>query len=97
MLAGMTIAAVGCVVLAVAPWWWRPCCGERLPTLPAARTVAFTDFGAVVRLPGLPGSIAPGVIAAGTGRGGAGRGRAGAVAFAPAPGAGHPAAVGMRC
>ena len=35
-----------------------------LDALPAAQAVPFTDFGAVVRLPGLPGSIAPGVIAA---------------------------------
>ena len=30
----------------------------------AAQAVPFTDFGAVIRLPGIPGSIAPGVIAA---------------------------------
>jgi hypothetical protein len=33
--------------------------------LPAARAVEFTQLGALVRLPGLQGSIAPGVIAAG--------------------------------
>jgi hydrogenase-4 component B len=34
-----------------------------LDGLPAARAVEFTDFGVVVRLPGLSGSIAPAVIA----------------------------------
>jgi hypothetical protein len=36
-----------------------------IATLPAARTAEFIDLGAVVRLPGLQGSIAPGVIAVG--------------------------------
>jgi hypothetical protein len=35
-----------------------------LDGLPAARAVAFTDFGAVIRLPGVSGSIAPGILAA---------------------------------
>ncbi len=64
MLAGMTIAAVACVVLAVAPVIVAPALRRALAALPAGRGIAFTDFGAVVRLPGVHGSIAPAVIAA---------------------------------
>ncbi|MGV0800745.1 hypothetical protein ABQF26_27515, partial [Mycolicibacterium elephantis] len=35
-----------------------------LQTLPAAQSVDFTDFGIMIRLPGVPGSLAPAVIAA---------------------------------
>ena len=65
MLVGMAVAAVGCVVLAVAPSVVAPLLRRAIATLPAAETVQFTDFAAIVRLPGLQGSIAPGVIAAG--------------------------------
>ncbi len=65
MLAGMAAAAAGCVVLAVAPSAVAPPLRRVIATLPAAHTVQFTDFGAVMRLPGLLGSIAPGVIAGG--------------------------------
>ena len=65
MLAGMAVAAAGCVVLAVAPSVVAPLLRRAIATLPAAQTVQFTDFAAVVRLPGLHGSIAPGVIAGG--------------------------------
>jgi hydrogenase-4 component B len=64
MLAGMAVAAAACLVLAVAPSVVAPALLRVVAALPAARTVEFTDFGAVVRLPGLQGSIAPGVIAA---------------------------------
>ncbi len=70
MLAGMAIAAAACLVLAVAPSVVAPALRRAIAALPAARTVEFTDLGAfkaVVRLPGLQGSIAPGVIAAGVG------------------------------
>jgi formate hydrogenlyase subunit 3/multisubunit Na+/H+ antiporter MnhD subunit len=67
MLAGMAIAAAACVTLAVAPSVIAPTLRRVVAALPAARTVEFTDFGAVVRLPGLQGSIAPGVIAAALG------------------------------
>jgi NADH:ubiquinone oxidoreductase subunit 5 (subunit L)/multisubunit Na+/H+ antiporter MnhA subunit len=63
MLAGMAIAAACCLVLALAPSVVAPSLRRAAVALPAARTVQFTDFGAVVRLPGIPGSIAPGVIA----------------------------------
>jgi formate hydrogenlyase subunit 3/multisubunit Na+/H+ antiporter MnhD subunit len=65
MLAGMAVAAAACVVLAVAPSVVAPALRRTVAALPAARTVEFTDLGAVVRLPGLQGSIAPAVIAAG--------------------------------
>lgn len=65
MLAGMAMAAATCVVLAVAPSVVAPALRRAVAALPAAHTVEFTDLGAVVRLPGLQGSIAPGVIAAG--------------------------------
>ncbi|WP_136246410.1 proton-conducting transporter transmembrane domain-containing protein [Mycobacterium intracellulare] len=64
MLAGMAIAATACVVLAVAPMLVAPALWRVLGGLPAASAVRFTDFGAVVRLPGLSGSIAPGLLAA---------------------------------
>jgi len=65
MLAGMAIAATACLVLAVTPSVVAPALRRVIATLPAARTAEFTDLGTVVRLPGLQGSIAPGVIAAG--------------------------------
>ncbi|MEB3982664.1 proton-conducting transporter membrane subunit [Mycobacterium sp. 663a-19] len=65
MLAGMATAAAACMVLAVAPSVVAPALRRAVAALPAARTVEFTDLGALVRLPGLQGSIAPGVIAAG--------------------------------
>ncbi len=65
MLAGMVIAAAACLMLAVAPSVIAPALRRAVAALPAARKVEFTDLGTVVRLPGLQGSIAPGVIAAG--------------------------------
>ena len=64
MLAGMTVGAAACVLLAVVPAVVAPALRTVLDVLPAAQAVAFTDFGTVIRLPGLPGSIAPGLIAA---------------------------------
>jgi hydrogenase-4 component B len=63
MIAGMTIASVACALIAVAPVLVAPGLRRVLAALPAAEAVSFTDFGAVVRLPGIPGSIAPGMIA----------------------------------
>ena len=65
MLAGMTVAAAACLVLAVTPSVIGPVLRRAVAALPAARAVEMPDIGAVVRLPGLQGSIAPGVIAAG--------------------------------
>ncbi|ETB46830.1 hypothetical protein O981_26890, partial [Mycobacterium avium 10-5560] len=55
MVAGMALAATGCVVVAVAPLVVGSMLGRVLTELPASRAVAFTDFGAVLRLPGLHG------------------------------------------
>lgn len=110
MRAGMAIAAGACLVLAVAPLLVAPMVRRAAATLPAAQAVKFTGLGAVVRLPAMSGSIAPGVIAAAV--------LAAAlavavlarwrfrrrpaetppreVAFPPAPGAGQVAAVGLR-
>ncbi|PQM45329.1 proton-conducting transporter membrane subunit [Mycobacterium talmoniae] len=65
MLAGMTVPAATCLVLGVAPVAVAPALGRVLQTLPASRPVDFAGLGAVVRLPGLPGSIAPAALAAG--------------------------------
>jgi len=65
MLVGMGIVAAACMMLAVTPSVVAPALRRVIATLPAARTAEFTDFGTVVRLPGLQGSIAPAVIAAG--------------------------------
>ncbi|BBZ41872.1 oxidoreductase [Mycobacterium conspicuum] len=62
MVAGMVIAAAACVLLAVAPSIVAPALRRVVGALPAARA-EFIDFGAVVRLPGLHSSIAPGAIA----------------------------------
>ena len=64
MVAGMAIGAAACLIMAVAPVAVAPALRRVLAVLPAAQAVQFTDLGAVVRLPGLQGSIAPGVIAA---------------------------------
>lgn len=64
MLLGMAVAAGACVALAVTPGFLAPVLRRVLDGLPAARAVAFTDFGAVIRLPGVSGSIAPGILAA---------------------------------
>jgi hydrogenase-4 component B len=64
MLTGMTIAAAACVLLAVVPALVAPALRRVLDVLPAAKPVQFTDFGTVIRLPGLSGSIAPGMVAA---------------------------------
>jgi hydrogenase-4 component B len=60
----MTLAAVACVLIAVVPALVAPAMRRVLGALPAAQAVPFTDFGAVIRLPGIAGSIAPGIIAA---------------------------------
>jgi formate hydrogenlyase subunit 3/multisubunit Na+/H+ antiporter MnhD subunit len=64
MLAGMATAAGVCVVLALVPSVVASLLRRVLATLPAANLLAFNDFGAVIRLPGVTGSIAPGLIAA---------------------------------
>ncbi len=67
MVAGMVFAAAACVVLALVPSVVAPALRRALAALPAARAAQFTDFGTLVRLPGLQGSVAPGIIAAALG------------------------------
>jgi len=57
-LPGMTIAALACVVLAVAPMIFAPALRRALGALPAGRGCRVHRLRAVVRLPGLHGSIA---------------------------------------
>lgn len=64
MVVGMVIAGCVCVVAAVAPGVAAPMLRQVLAALPAAATVQFSDFGTVIRLPRLSGSVAPGWIAA---------------------------------
>jgi hydrogenase-4 component B len=64
MVVGMAIGAAACAILAVVPVVVAPALRRVLDVLPVAQAVQFTDLGAVVRLPGPQGSIAPGVIAA---------------------------------
>ncbi|GAA4295898.1 oxidoreductase [Mycobacterium paraffinicum] len=65
MLAGMAIAAAACLLLAVAPAVVAPALRQAVAALPASRAMEFSGLGAMVRLPGVQGSIAPGAIAAG--------------------------------
>jgi hydrogenase-4 component B len=65
MVAGMVIAAAACSLLAVTPSIIAPALRRVVVALPAAGTAESVDFGAVLRLPGLPSSIAPGAIAVG--------------------------------
>ncbi|MDT4905492.1 MAG: hypothetical protein QOH52_3508 [Pseudonocardiales bacterium] len=63
MLAGMGLAAAGCVLLAVAPLVLGPLLQRVLRTLPAGRDSGRPRLGAVLRLPGVAGSIGPGWLA----------------------------------
>jgi formate hydrogenlyase subunit 3/multisubunit Na+/H+ antiporter MnhD subunit len=68
MVAAMVVAAGACVVVAIAPAVVAPTLRPVLLGLPGATaTSALVDFGTVVRLPGLSGSIAPGLLAAALG------------------------------
>ena len=63
MLAGMVVAALTCVVLAVAPFVLAPVLGRVLDVLPTSADADLSVLGTVLHLPGLAGSIAPGLIA----------------------------------
>ncbi|MEO8815169.1 MAG: proton-conducting transporter membrane subunit [Mycobacterium sp.] len=63
MIAGMALTAVGCTVLAVAPSVVAAPLGRVLDVLPASATAGRTEFGAILQLPGLHGSMAPGLLA----------------------------------
>ncbi|MCY7287219.1 MAG: hydrogenase 4 subunit B, partial [Cryobacterium sp.] len=65
MLAGMTLAAAACAVFAVAPALLGPALREVLTVLPAVGgDVAGPQLGTFLRLPGVAGSISPGLLAA---------------------------------
>lgn len=64
MLAAMMAVAVVCVVLALAPVAVAAVVVRVVGVLPTGRTATpAVDFAAVIRLPGLGGSIAPGLLA----------------------------------
>ncbi len=64
MLTGMVAAACACVVLAVAPAVLAAPLRRVLAVLPASEHADLSGLGMVLHLPGLEGSIAPGLIAA---------------------------------
>ena len=64
MLAGMTLAAVACLVFALAPVLFGPTLGRVLAVLPTVGgDAAGPQLGTILRLPGVPGSLSPGLIA----------------------------------
>ncbi|GJN97690.1 oxidoreductase [Mycobacterium marinum] len=64
MLVGMAVAALGCVVIAIAPAVVTGPLQSVLDTLPASRNADLTDLGTVLRLSGMDGSISPALLAA---------------------------------
>jgi formate hydrogenlyase subunit 3/multisubunit Na+/H+ antiporter MnhD subunit len=65
MLAAMIVVAVICVVLALAPAAVAAVVTRVVAVIPTGRTATpAVDFAAVIRLPGLGSSIAPGLLAA---------------------------------
>jgi len=65
MLAGMTLAAATCVVFAVAPVLLGPTLQRVLAVLPTVGgDAAGPQIGTILRLPGVAGSISPGLLAA---------------------------------
>ena len=64
MLAGMSLAAVACVVFAVAPIIFAPSLQRVLAVLPTVGgDAAGPQFSTILRLPGVAGSISPGLLA----------------------------------
>jgi len=64
MLTGMALAAAACVVFAVAPALLGPTLGQVLAVLPTVGGDATgPQLGTFLRLPGVAGSIAPGLLA----------------------------------
>jgi NADH:ubiquinone oxidoreductase subunit 5 (subunit L)/multisubunit Na+/H+ antiporter MnhA subunit len=63
MIAGMAVAAISCVVLAVVPFIFAPTLQHVLNGVPASRGADVGGLGAVLHLPGVDGSMAPGLIA----------------------------------
>jgi len=64
MIAGMTLAAAACVVFAVAPVLFAPTLQRVLAVLPnVGGTAAGPQIGAILRLPGVAGSMSPALLA----------------------------------
>lgn len=61
MIAGMTLPALACLVLALAPGAVAPMINRALDTLPVAGNAP--TLGLVLRIPGLPVSMSPGLLA----------------------------------
>lgn len=64
MRAGMALGAFGCIVVAVTPSVAFGVLQRVLNTLPASRNADLSGLGTVLRLPGVNGSIAPGLLVA---------------------------------
>jgi hypothetical protein len=65
MLAGMTLAAAACAVFAFAPALLGPALGQAMAVLPTVGgDAAAPQLGMLLRLPGVAGSMAPGLLAA---------------------------------
>ncbi|MCV7314306.1 hypothetical protein H7J77_01905 [Mycolicibacillus parakoreensis] len=64
MLVAMTVAGLGCVVVAIFPAVVAPMLDRILEVLPAAAGVDPPQLGAIVRLPSMAGSMGPGLLAA---------------------------------
>ena len=63
MLTGMVVAAAACVVLALTPFMLATPLRRVLAVLPASARADLSGLGTFLHLPGLSGSIAPGLIA----------------------------------
>ncbi len=63
MLTGMTAVAGACVLLAVAPFVIATPLRRVLTALPASAQAELSGLGVLLHLPGLSGSVAPGLIA----------------------------------
>lgn len=63
MLTGMGLTAVSCVVLAVAPGLVTPVLAAMIRSMAPAGAHGAVDLGPLIRLPGLQGSIGPGLLA----------------------------------
>ncbi|HTY27880.1 MAG TPA: proton-conducting transporter membrane subunit [Mycobacterium sp.] len=64
MLGGMTVAAAACAVVALSPSLLAPALRRLVAELRVSGSATLDDFGAVIRLPRMSGSIAPGLLAA---------------------------------
>lgn len=64
MVAGMTVAAICCLALAVAPAVVAPALQHVLERLHASSDAQLAGLGVILHLPGIDGSMAPGLIVA---------------------------------